>query len=255
MWKIESRPLKRSFLILFLNFYLATISKTDPVFAATHAPLTRGKVEADPQQTSQTRDSSAKGGAPFWRKASEQYELGRTSNNVRDRSVYFSRAEELAQQAIKSDPQGDEGYKWLAIALGAQAEDASVRTQIQLSRRVKENIEKALVLDPDDDISLLVLSRWHYKVASLAPWTRALVRLVYGGLPPASMEKAEELLLRAIAIKDRIAHRYSLAKVYYHMGRREAALHQLRLALTLPVTFPDEADDLEKARRKLISWK
>jgi len=100
-----------------------------------------------------------------------------------------------------------------------------------------------------------VLSRWHYKVASLAPWTRALVRVVYGGLPPASMDKAEGLLLHAIAIKDRIAHRYSLAKVYYYMGRREAALQQLRLALTLPVTFADEADDLEKARRKLIRWK
>ena len=69
------------------------------------------------------------------------------------------------------------------------------------------------------------------------------------------MEKAEKLLLRAIAIKDRIAHRYSLAKVYYNMGRRNDALEQLRLALTLPVTIPEEADDLDKARRKLISWK
>ena len=240
---------------MLLSFYLATSSRTDPGFAATHTSLTRGKAEADPQQANQLRDDPAKVGAAFWRKASAQYELGRTTKNARERSAYFSRAEEFAQQAIKADPQGDEGYKWLAIALGAQAEDASVGTQIQLSRRIKENIEKALVLDPDDDISLLVLSRWHYKVASLAPWTKALVRLVYGGLPCASMEKAEELLLRAIAKKDRIAHRYSLAKVYYRMGRREAALHQLRLTLTLPVTFPEEADDLEKARRKLNSWK
>ncbi len=231
---------------MFLSLYLSATNNTDPVFAA---------VDAGPQQINQPRDNSAKGGAPFWRKASDQYELGRTSKNARERSVYFSRAEQFAQQAIKSDPQGDEGYKWLAIALGAQAEDASVGSQIQLSRRIKENIEKALVLDPHDDISLLVLSRWHYKVASLAPWTRALVRLVYGGLPPASMEKAEELLLRAIGKKDRIVHRYSLAKVYYHMGRREDALQQLRLALKLPVTIPEEAEDLEKARRKLVSWK
>jgi tetratricopeptide (TPR) repeat protein len=142
----------------------------------------------------------------------------------------------------------------MAIALGAQADDAGVRTQIQLSRRVKENIDKALALDPNDDISLLVLSRWHYKVASLGIWSRAVVRVVYGGLPPASMNKSEELLLRAISIKDRIAHRYNLAKVYNQMGRREDALRQLRLALVLPVTFPEEADDLEKARRKLNSW-
>ncbi len=191
---------------------------------------------------------------PLWRKAYDQYELGRTSSDPRNKSAHFRRAEAFAQQAIKTDPRNDEGYKWLAVALGAQAEDVNVREQIRLSRMVKENIEKALALDPDDDISLLVLSRWHYKVASLQPWTRAFVRFVYGGLPPASLEKAESLLLRAIAIKDRISHRYSLAKVYHAMGRREAALAQLRQALKLPVTFPEETEDLEKARKKLINW-
>jgi tetratricopeptide (TPR) repeat protein len=247
--------MKSSFLIILLSFFLATTCNTDPGFAATHTPPTRGEAEPASQQLNRPRENSSKAGAPFWRKASEQYELGRTSKNAQDRSAHFRRAEEFAQQAIKADPQGSEGYKWLAIALGAQADDASVKTQIQLSRLVKENIDKALVLNPNDDISLLVLSRWHYKVASLGIWTRAIVRVVYGGLPPASMKKSEELLLRAISIKDRISHRYCLAKVYYQMGRREAALHQLRLALTLPITIPEEAEDLDKARRKLISWK
>jgi len=244
--------MKRYFLILLQFFCLAVIGSTDPCVAATPAPFVR---EAALQQMNRSRDNSSKTGAALVRKASVEYELGRRSKIARERSAHFQQAEEFAKQAIKANPQGDEGYKWIAIALGAQAEDANVKTQIQLSRSVKENIEKALTIDPNDDISLLVLSRWHYKVASLAPWTRAVVRLVYGGLPHASMEKAEELLLRAIAIKDRITHRYSLAKVYHFMGRRDAALQQLRLALTLPVTFAEEADDLEKARRKLHSWK
>ncbi|MGB4599596.1 MAG: hypothetical protein WBI04_06420 [Trichlorobacter sp.] len=202
-----------------------------------------------------TLQSTHEKGLAFTQKASAQYDLGRISTSVRERADHFRRAEEFAQQAIKVEPQSDEGYKWLAISLGAQAEDVNVRTQIQLSRRVKEAIEKALSLDPNDDISLLVLSRWHYKIASLQPWTRAFVKLVYGGLPQASLEQAAELQLRAIAKKDRIAHRYSLAKIYYQMGRRDAALEQLRRAIALPVTFPEEADDIEKARRKLGRWK
>lgn len=240
---------------MFLGGSLAVTSAAAPGFAATNPTPSRGKGVTAPQQTNRIRENSAKAGTALWRNASTQYELGRTSKNSRDRFAHYRRAEELAQQAIGVDPQGDEGYKWLAIALGAQTEDVNVRTQIQLSRRVKENIEKALVLDPNDDISLLVLSRWHYKVASLQPWTRAVVRLVYGGLPQASLEKAEQLLLRAIGKKDRIVHRYSLAKVYYQMGQRDAALQQLRLALKLPVTIPEETDDLEKARKKLVSWK
>jgi tetratricopeptide (TPR) repeat protein len=239
--------MKSTILRVFLFFCLAATGMIDPgTAAATAAPAQ----EAARASTTARQHSTA-----LWQKAFGEYERGRTSKDVRQRSAHLRQAEQYAQQAIKADPHDDEGYKWLAITLGAQAEDASVKTQIRLSRLVKENIEKALTLDPADDISLLVLSRWHYKVASLQPWTRAFVRLVYGGLPAASMEKSENLLLRAIAIKDRIAHRYSLAKVYHQMGRKEAALKQLRLALALPVTFAEEADDREKARRKLSSWK
>lgn len=247
--------MKRSSLVIISALGVAMFGTGGSGLAVTHPPPVRSRAEAGLQQVSRSKGASLEAAAPLWRRASAQYELGRTSDNEGERSAHYRRTEELAQQAIRVDPRGDEGYKWLAIALGAQAEDASVGTQIRLSRRVKENIEKALALDPDDDISLLVLSRWHYKVASLAPWTRAVVRVVYGGLPQASLQKAEELLLRAIGKKDRIVHRYSLAKVYYQTGRREAALQQLRLALKLPVTIPEEADDLEKARRKLVSWK
>ncbi len=231
---------------------LALAGMALPAAGVTASPASRGVAE----QASRSGGGGdpSRLAAPLCYKASVQYELGRTSENGRTKATHLRRAEEYAQQAIRIDPRGGEGYKWLAIALGAQAEDASVRQQIQLSRRVKENIEKALSLDPNDDISLLILSRWHYKVAQLAPWTRAVVRVVYGGLPQASMEKAEQLLLRAISRKDRIVHRYSLAKVYYQTGRREAALQQLRLALKLPVTIPEEKDDLQKARKKLVSW-
>ncbi len=242
--------MKRHLPIIFLVACLAMVGMVAPACAVTRPSSARGTTE----QANRLREGTAKAAAALWQKASVQYELGRTSGNGREKATHLRHAEEFARQAIAVDPRGDEGYKWLAIALGAQAEDAAVRDQIQLSRRVKENIEKALALDPNDDISLLVLSRWHYKVASLKPWTRGVVKLVYGGLPQASMERAELLLLRAIAKKDRIVHRYSLAKVYYHMGKREAAFQQLRLALKLPVTIPEETEDLEKSRRKLVSW-
>jgi tetratricopeptide (TPR) repeat protein len=193
--------------------------------------------------------------ALLWRLAQAHYELGRTSNTARDRAEHLQRAEIMARQAMEVAPHSDEGYKWLAITLGAQAEAATVKKQILLSRQVRENIEQALAHDPDDDISLLVLSRWHYKIASLGFWARTLVKLVYGGLPEASFEKAEALLWQAITQQDRIAHRYALAKVYNRMGRRAAALEQLEKALTLPVTFPEEAEDLGKAQRKLQRWR
>jgi len=226
-----------------------------PMFAAGNPPVAKSKGEAGLQQLNRLKDAFPTEATALCHKARTEYELGEKSKDMREKSNHFRQAEEFAQQAIKVDPKSGEGYKWLAIALGAQTEDVNVVSQIRLSRRVKENIDKTLSINPVDDIALLVLSRWHYKMASLEPWTRTFVKLIYGGdMPSASLEKAESLLHKAIAIKDRISHRYSLAKVYYRMGRREAALEQLRLALTLPVTFAAESEDIEKARRKLKNW-
>lgn len=182
------------------------------------------------------------------------YELARTDEDPRNSPDHFRRIEKLADQAIDADPENGEGYKWLAIALGARIKNADLAAKIQLSRRIKEVIEKALSLDPNDDISLLVLSRWHDKIASLGLGAKTLIRIVYGGLPDASYAKAEMLLRQAISIHDRITHRYCLAKVFYHQGKREAALGQLRIALTLPVTLPGEAVELEKVRKNITRW-
>jgi tetratricopeptide (TPR) repeat protein len=247
--------MKRFYFLIYLFLILKVAGLTAAAYAATSCSTNQVKNDSNLQQIKRLKAKSSGAGIAFGSKASAEYELGRTCKNPQERSNHFHRAEEFARQAIVAEPQSDEGYKWMAIALGAQADDAGVRTQIELSRRVKDNIDKAIAIDPNDDISLLVLSRWHYKVASLGIWSRAVVRVVYGGLPAASMKKSEELLLRAIAIKDRISHRYNLAKVYNQMGRRDDALRQLRLALTLPVTFPEESEDLEKAKRKLVNWK
>ena len=247
--------MKRLFLTIILFLALAVTGRNAGAeFRLVDALLSRGEPRAALEQLQALETSAALKDEVLWRKARAHYELARISREDEGRSAHLNRAEYFARQAIAAAPQSDEGYKWLAIALGARAEHADVKTQIGLSRRIRENIEKALALDPDDDISQLVLSRWHYKVASLGFWSKTFVRLVYGGLPDASFARAEELLWQAIAEKDRLAHRYSLAKVYHRMGEREAALEQLRRALTLPVTFPEEAEDLEKARRKLKRW-
>lgn len=223
-------------------------------FTSLDARMAQGEVAVPLQRLQQLCAANPASCAILWRMAQCYYEMARVEADCSQKQTLLRQAEQWARQAVTVAPKDDEGYKWLAIVLGMRAADSSVGEQVKLSREVRENIEKALDLQPDDDISLLVFSRWHYKVASLGIWSKAWVHLVYGGLPDASLEQAEALLLRAIAQHDRIVHRYALAKVYKRMGRREAALEQLQRALLLPVTFPEEADDLIKVRAKLERW-
>jgi tetratricopeptide (TPR) repeat protein len=187
----------------------------------------------------------------LWRMARTQYEMGRLAESGEQALGFFQAAEEHARAAMKEAPDKSNGYKWLAIALGAQAKYTDTETQVRQSREIKASIEKAIALAPDDDIAYLVLSRWHYKISELSFLARTFANIVYGELPKASLNQAEKLLLQAIELHDRISHRYNLAKVYNRMDRRDDARIQYLQALLLPVTFPEEALEQEKARDKL----
>ncbi len=190
----------------------------------------------------------------LWRLSRVQYEMGRMAESKSQRLDFFRQAEKYARATIVMAPNNSEGFKWLAISLGAQSKYSTTKEQINLSQEIKNNIEKSLALNPDDDISYLVLSRWNYKISALGLLSRVVVKIVYGGLPEASLDKAEELLWKAIKLHDRVTHRYNLAKVYYRMGRRKDAIKQLHRALSLPATFPAEIDELCKAQKKLQKW-
>ena len=188
----------------------------------------------------------------LWRMARTLYEIGQVSDQKN--AKLFKSAEKYARAAIKDDPNNSESYKWLAIAIGAQSKYSGAKEQVRQSGEIKKYIEKAIELNPDDDISYLVLSRWHYKVSALGGVARTFAKVVYGGVPKASLKKAEELLLQAIEIHDRVAHRYNLAKIYNRMDREAEMLEQYRRALLLPVTFPEELKEKDKARKKLKNW-
>ena len=125
-----------------------------------------------------------------------------------------------------------------------------------LHRKIQEFIETRLKTALQEKyrfkvLAYLVLSRWHYKISELSVLARTFANIIYGELPNASLDEAEKLLLKAIGLHDRISHRYNLAKIYDRMDRREDANVQYDRALLLPVTFPEEAEELVKAREKL----
>lgn len=71
--------------------------------------------------------------------------------------MFFQEAEKHARASIAIAPDQSDGYKWLAIALEAQAKHTDTETQVRQSREIKESIETAIRLAPDDDIAYLVL--------------------------------------------------------------------------------------------------
>jgi hypothetical protein len=109
-----------------------------------------------------------------------------------------------------------------------------------------------LALNPDYDYAHHVLGRWHYEVASLGAGTRFLVKLVYGGLPPASTKEAVQRLKRAVELSPEApSHRVELGFALLANDEREAAREMFEHALTLPAQQMYDQESFQRARDAL----
>ncbi|MBN1541019.1 hypothetical protein JW992_02660 [candidate division KSB1 bacterium] len=129
--------------------------------------------------------------------------------------IHYPAAEKKARRAAELCPNDADTQLSLAIAVGRLAIMRGGKTKVELSKEVKESAEKAIELDPSKDIAYHVLARWNREVASLSGLKKALAKVIYGGLPPASKEKAVELFQKAIELNPAyINHHYELGLTF-----------------------------------------
>lgn len=147
-----------------------------------------------------------------------------------------SEAADISRKAIALKPDYAEAHLSLGAALGRLALWSDNREKVELSRSIRDECQEAIRLDAENDLAMHVLGRYEHQMASLGRIVRTLVRVMYGGtLAPGTMQEAENLFRRAIAIRPkRLIHRVELGKLLIDQGRKDAARAELELAMTLP---------------------
>jgi tetratricopeptide (TPR) repeat protein len=188
----------------------------------------------------------------LWRKAYVQIYLGKHASNKDKTNVFYEAALADAESAVRADSLNAQAYAVQGMAAGrASLATSSNRHKVELSRQVKESSERAIQLDPQLDIGYHVRGRWHYEIATLGFLTRAVVKVIYGGFPEASVEQSAADLERAIELHDRVTHRLHLGIAYQELGRKREAIEQFERALEMPPDHPDDPEFKQEARTHL----
>ncbi len=188
-----------------------------------------------------------------WKASRAYVDVGETLKDKKERRKNYLAAAEYARRAIEVDSGGAKGHLSLSIALGRVALDAGAKERVRLSKEIKAEVDKALALDPADDIAWHVLGRWHRKLATLSWIEKKFANLFLGGVPKeASVEKAAECFQKAIELNPTwVNHHLELAITYEKLKQLDLARAEYRKVLEMPVTDSDDPNHKAYAQERL----
>lgn len=157
-----------------------------------------------------------------------------------------------AQRAAVLAPEDSEAQLSSAISLGKMLPYQSSREQVDASPRIKAAVDKAIELNPNNDIAWHVLGRWHQGLADVSKLKRKVGSLLYGELPASTNEEAVQCFEKAIALNPLcLRHYIELGITYAQMGRTAEARTAIEKGLAMPNLEKDDPESKVRGREEL----
>lgn len=191
--------------------------------------------------------------AELLHRIAKQY--GESQNDTRDKAErrrIGNQGLEYAKRSVAADPNNAMAQLALAVSYGRVAPYLDNKTKIAYSKLVKQHVDKALALNPREDLSWHVLGAWNYELANLNAVTRAIAQIIYGKLPDATNEDAVKAFKKAVELNPRrVGNQVELGRALLAAGRKDEAKAALEKGLSLPNRQRDDPETKERARAAL----
>lgn len=234
------------FLALLTGLSAATVEELMRAAQAAETKLEAGRALELYQQA----DAAKPGDAFILYKIAKQY-----SDQVPDQTTDAARRQfaenglKYASRSFELEPTNAVYVLSMAICHGHLAMVSDARTKVEYSRRIKQEAERALQLDPNYAWAHHILGRWHYEVAELGLTARFFAKLLYGGIPPATVEAGVTHLRRATEIEPgELNHWIYLGAAYAAAGSKAEARQSWEHGLAMPVRSKHDATSMKLAR-------
>ena len=148
-----------------------------------------------------------------------------------------------SERAALLAPGDSDSQLSVAITLGKLMPIESTKEQVENSKRIKASVDRAIRLNPKNDLAWFVLGRWHQGYAELSPVRRKIGEVLYGKLPDSTFADAARCFEKAVSANpNRLMHYIELGRTYERMGRREEARRLISKGLAMPSVEKDDPD-------------
>jgi len=169
---------------------------------------------------------------------------------------FYKDSESYGRKAVALNPNDTWGHFYLSAAMGKYALMLGKKEQIAVSREIKAAIEKAIELDPANDLAYHALGRWHRKIAEIGGATRLFGSILYGSIPKGSFEEAAQALQKATELKpDYLNHHIELARTYMAMDKYKEAVEEFQKTIDLPGSTSKDPDYKKEAEAEIVKAK
>jgi tetratricopeptide (TPR) repeat protein len=169
-----------------------------------------------------------------------------------ERKVYLLKAEIAARKCIELNEKDANGHTWLAGTLGNIAVFEGSRAKVRLCNEIKKEINRALELNPEDDIAWSIQGTFYRVLGSINWFERKLAQTFLGGIPEGGYPDSEVSLFRALTISPlTMRHSFELGLLYLEWGKNEKAKQYFLKAQKCPVLIGSDKKRLAEIKLHL----
>ncbi len=170
--------------------------------------------------------------------------------------TYFKAGRRFAQTALRIEPNSSEANFAMCLAMGRIALISSGKEKIEAVSDIKRYAEISIKYDPNNFKPYHALGKWHYEVSDLSGIERTAAKLLYGGLPPATLKESIYYYDKSRILNPEFTLNYlELARCYHRNNQNPKAIEMLNKLMAMPVKTQDDTRVREEGKKLMKEWK
>ncbi len=182
--------------------------------------------------------------------------VGGREKSTKVRDDYYATAQVYAKTALRLYPNSDEANVAMAFSIAKSLMLKSGKEKITAVKELKSYGDKAVTQNPRNFKAWHVLGKWNYEVSSLNAIEKTAVKVIYGGLPAASLKNSIMYYEKAKSLAPNFTLNYlELAKAYNKNDEKTKALTQLNNLLVIKNQTEDDPRIKAEAQTLIAKWK